>query len=197
MLPLALILGMPQGSRGGHLGPRVSRLQAELPKRGGGMGWPQPRSEFSRVGSGCAALLGRAPLGAGAGAAPSPRRGWSRPLGSAPSSSPLCRAGPSPSSRFRWQELEPCPAVPVQLPQDSALSGPARPSPARSGDVRVSPGGAGCREPEGKVAGASRPRGGEAAGRRGRSRWRGVLRGAGVAAWRVEALGSGGDPSGG
>ncbi|XP_068556661.1 tetraspanin-9 isoform X3 [Anas acuta] len=105
---------------------------------GGGTGWPQPLAPNSAGSApGCAALLGRAPLGAGAGAAPSPRRGWSRPLGSAPSSSPLCRAGPSPSSRFRWQELEPCPAVPVQLPQDSALSGPARPSPARSGDVRL------------------------------------------------------------
>ncbi|XP_057231816.1 tetraspanin-9 isoform X2 [Malurus melanocephalus] len=52
--------------------------------------------------------------------------GLEPPLGSAPSSSPLGNAGPSPSSRFRWQELGPCPAVPPPLPQHSAPSGPAQ-----------------------------------------------------------------------
>ncbi|XP_074391043.1 tetraspanin-9 isoform X4 [Zonotrichia albicollis] len=52
--------------------------------------------------------------------------GLEPPLGSAPSSSPLGNAGPSPSSRFRWQELGPCPALPPPLPQHSAPSGPAQ-----------------------------------------------------------------------
>lgn len=71
------------------------------------------------------------------------------PLGSAPSSSPLGNAGPSPSSRFRWQKLGPCPAVPPPLPQHSAPSGPAQ---GRAGETRPR-GGEGRRGP----AGCSRP----------------------------------------
>lgn len=59
--------------------------------------------------------------------------GLEPPLGSAPSSSPLGNAGPSPSSRFRWQELGPCPALPPPLPQHSAPSGPAQ---GRAGETR-------------------------------------------------------------
>lgn len=49
-------------------------------------------------------------------------------MGSAPSSSLLGSAGPSPSSRFRWQELEPCPTVPLRLPHHSAPFGPPGPA---------------------------------------------------------------------
>lgn len=101
--------------------------------------------------------------------------GLEPPLGSAPSSSPLGNAGPSPSSRFRWQELGPCPALPSLRRSPGTRPHPARPRTRGEPGAR---GGGGCgpfpAPGEGRegTAGRGRPGAGVSGCRPGRWRCR-------------------------
>lgn len=112
------------GLTGGGANPWRAGTRADLSDRGSGAGRRPLAPDSARPapgGGSCAEELGRRRC------FPS-TAGLEPPMGSAPSSSLLGSAGPSPSSRFRWQELEPCPTVPLRLPHRSAPFGPPGPA---------------------------------------------------------------------
>lgn len=112
------------GLTGGGANPWQAGTRADLSDRGSGAGRRPLAPDSARPapgGGSCAEELGRRRC------FPS-TAGLEPPMGSAPSSSLLGSAGPSPSSRFRWQELEPCPTVPLRLPHRSAPFGPPGPA---------------------------------------------------------------------